>query len=74
MIKTILIGSVLLLIAVLLMGVKTFFTKEGRFPNTHIGASKAMRDRGIACASSQDREMQTKVNPVEMILKSENYK
>lgn len=56
MIQTILIGIVLLLVAVLLMGVKVFFTKDGEFPNTHIGASKAMQDRNILCASDQDTQ------------------
>ena len=29
-----------------------------RFPNIHIGGNKAMRQRGISCATSQDREAQ----------------
>jgi hypothetical protein len=56
------------------MGVKVFFTKDGEFPNTHIGASKAMQDRNILCASDQDTQMRAKVNPVELILKSEHKK
>lgn len=74
MIQTILIGILLLFVAVLLMGVKVFFTKDGEFPNTHIGASKAMQDRNIFCASDQDTQMRAKVNPVELILKSEHKK
>lgn len=54
----IIISSVLLVIAILLLGVRVFFVKGGKFPNTHIGSSKAMRDRGIGCATSQDREAQ----------------
>lgn len=45
-------------VAVLFLGVRVFFVKGGRFPNIHIGGSKAMRDRGISCATSQDREAQ----------------
>lgn len=45
-------------VAVLLLGVKVFFVKGGRFPNIHIGGNKAMRRRGISCATSQDREAQ----------------
>lgn len=71
MIKTLLIGIVILFIAVLMMGVRVFFTKKGKFPNTHIGASKAMKDRGIACATSQDRQAAYKESPIEKILKSE---
>lgn len=55
---TIIISGVLLIIAILLLGVRVFFVKNGKFPNTHIGSSKAMRDRGIGCATSQDREAQ----------------
>lgn len=55
-----LIGTtlVIVLVAILLLGVRVFFTKNGKFPNTHIGSSRAMRSRGIACAASQDREAQ----------------
>lgn len=49
---------VLVGVAVLLLGVKVFFVKGGRFPNIHIGGNKAMRQRGISCATSQDRETQ----------------
>lgn len=71
MIKLIIFGVAALLVAVLLMGVRVFFTKKGEFPNTHIGASKAMQDRGIHCATSQDREWAKKESPIVQILKSE---
>jgi hypothetical protein len=45
-------------LAVILLGVRVFFVKGGRFPNTHVGGSKAMRERGISCVSSQDRQAQ----------------
>lgn len=69
--KLLILGIAILLIAVLLMGVRVFFTKKGEFPNTHIGASKAMQDRGISCATSQDRELGKKESPVIQLLKSE---
>ena len=71
MFKVLILGAVLLFIAILLMGVRVFFTKDREFPNTHIGANKAMQDRGIHCATTQDVEMNSKVNPLEKILKSE---
>ncbi|MDD3787079.1 MAG: hypothetical protein PHO94_00090 [Petrimonas sp.] len=74
MLKTIIIGAVLLFIAILLMGINVFFTKKRKFPNTHIGASKAMHTRGISCATSQDTSMRSKISPVELALKSENNK
>ncbi len=58
MFETIVISAILLIIAILFLGVRVFFVKGGRFPNSHIGNSKAMRDRGIKCATSQDREAQ----------------
>ena len=47
-------------ISVVLLGVKVFFVKNGRFPNSHVSGSKAMRQRGIGCVQSQDREAQRK--------------
>ena len=69
MIKTLLLGIALLFIAVLLMGVRVFFSKKGEFPNTHIGGSKAMKDRGISCATSQDREVSGRESLIERMLK-----
>lgn len=56
MIPALLITVVLVLASILLLGVKVFFTKKGRFPNTHVGGSKAMKQRGIGCVNTQDRE------------------
>ena len=73
MLKTIIISFVLLAVAILLMGVRIFFTKKGTFPNTHISGSQAMKDRGISCATSQERDIHNNVNPIEVMLKSENF-
>ncbi|MBQ7691278.1 MAG: hypothetical protein IJT30_08855 [Muribaculaceae bacterium] len=51
MIPTLLFTVVLLLVAVLLLGVRIFFTRGGRFPNTHIHSNPEMRKRGITCAN-----------------------
>ena len=56
MIPALLITVILVLASILLLGVKVFFTKKGRFPNTHVGGSKAMKQRGIGCVNTQDRE------------------
>lgn len=72
MVQTIIISIIVLAIAILLMGVRIFFTKKGTFPNTHISASQAMKDRGITCASSQEREVREYVSPIQEILKSDN--
>ena len=47
-------------ICVLLLGIKVFFVKGGRFPNMHVSGNKALRDKGIGCVQSQDREAQRK--------------
>ncbi len=39
-----------------LLGVRVFFVKGGRFPNGHVSGNRALRDRGIGCVQSQDRE------------------
>ena len=56
MIETILITLLIVAISVVLLGVKVFLLKGGRFPNSHVSGSKAMRERGIGCVQSQDRE------------------
>ena len=51
---------VILLPAILLMGYKVFFTKEGKFPPTHVDTNPEMRKRGIKCVRTQDREARKK--------------
>ena len=40
--------------------VKVLATKHGTFSSQHIHDSKAMRQRGIHCVITQDRELRTK--------------
>ncbi len=42
--------------AVLLLGVKVFFKKGGRFPSGHVHDLPALRDKGITCASGRDHD------------------
>ena len=51
------VSLVILLIAVMAMAFRPLFLKK-RFPNIHIGGNKALKERGISCATSQDREAQ----------------
>lgn len=60
MLETLLITLVIVAICVVLLGVKIFFVKGGKFPNMHVSGNKALRDKGIGCAQSQDREAQRK--------------
>jgi len=52
-VKTILISIVLVGICVLLLGVKVFFVKGGKFPNTHIHGNPALKEKGITCANEE---------------------
>lgn len=60
MIETALITLLIVAVCIALLGVKVFFVKGGKFPNSHVSGNKAMRDRGIGCVQSQDREAQRK--------------
>ena len=54
MLGTLLITLLIVAICIVLLGVKVFFV------NGHVSGNKAMRDRGIGCVQSQDREAQKK--------------
>ncbi len=60
MLKLFLICLALLLPAVLIMGFRVFFTKNGKFPNSHVEGNTALRKKGITCARSQDRAARKK--------------
>lgn len=54
--KIIVLTLAVVLICVALMGVRVFFTKKGKFPNTHVGGNPALKKKGIHCAKTQDWE------------------
>ena len=58
--KILVISIVFLGIAVLLLGVKVFFVKGGKFPNTHVHGNPALRKRKITCASSENQTIKNK--------------
>ena len=60
MLETVLITLLIVAICVLLLGVRVFFVKGGKFPNTHVSGNKALRQKGIGCVQSQDREARQK--------------
>lgn len=47
MVETILITLLIVAISLLLLGVKVFFTKSGKFPNGHVSGNKALRKKGL---------------------------
>jgi hypothetical protein len=60
MVETILITLLIVTISFLLLGVRVFFTKNGKFPNGHVSGNEAFRAKGIGCVQSQDREARQK--------------
>ncbi len=54
MLKILLPTLAIVAIAIVFLSIKLLLKKNGRFPNTHVSGSKAMRDRGINCVQSQD--------------------
>ena len=46
------IVAILLGLALVGLGINILFRKNGKFPETHIGKNKAMKDRGIHCANT----------------------
>lgn len=63
-------------LAILLLGVQTFFSKRKRFPNTHVGGNKALAKKGIFCVQTQDalerRNLQSGRNNTEEVNEKEN--
>lgn len=60
MLETILITLLIVAISLLLLGMKVFFTRGGKFPNGHVSGNERFRKKGIGCAQSQDREARKK--------------
>lgn len=54
MIQVLVLTVALIGVAVVLLGVKIFFVKGGKFPNTHIHANPEMKRRGITCARDEE--------------------
>ena len=67
----------ILLVAVLMLGLRVFFVKDGKFPNIHIGGIKALKDKGVNCATAQDRDARKNIkrmNTTDMINEiTDNY-
>lgn len=56
MIESLFISVLIIAIAVALLCVKVIVKKNGEFTSQHIHDSQAMKDRGIHCVMTQDRE------------------
>ncbi len=60
MLDTILITLLIVAICVALLGIRIWFVKGGKFPNTHVSGNKTLRKKGVGCVQSQDREARKK--------------
>lgn len=54
--KVFLLSILIIALCVLLLGVKVFFVRGGRFPSGHVHSSPALRRRGISCASGHTHD------------------
>lgn len=48
--KIVLLSVLLVGIAFIALGIRIFFVKDGKFPETEVGRNKHMREMGITCA------------------------
>lgn len=60
--KTILFTLLLVALSMAFLAVKLWTRRNGRFPNLHVGGSKALRKRGITCVQTMDF-MERQENP-----------
>ncbi|MDR0427792.1 MAG: hypothetical protein LBH12_04215 [Dysgonamonadaceae bacterium] len=67
MVTVILLSFILILFSILLLGVNVFFSKKRKFPNTHVSGNKTLREKGIHCAITQDREARNRKNLFDLI-------
>lgn len=44
-------------ICVLLIGIRIFFVRGGKFPNTHVEGNIALKEKGIQCAQAEDESL-----------------
>lgn len=62
MLNTILITVLIIAVAVVLLGIRVFFVKNGKFPDMHIGHNAELKKRGISCAATTDAEQRNRKN------------
>ena len=62
MCREVLITIAAVAVAILLLCVRVLIKKDGKFSSEHISENKRMRQDGIHCATSQDREARRHAN------------
>lgn len=67
MLLTVFIITVILLgLALVGLGITMLIKRNGKFPETHLGKNKAMKDRGINCANTTDRLERENYKPIDI--------
>lgn len=61
LIKIILLSVALVSIALLGLATRMLFKRGGKFPNTHVGRNRHLREQGIRCAQEQDKAERAKI-------------
>ena len=58
--KIISLSVVIMALVIVGLALQTLFKKGGRFPDTHIGNNKYMKENGVTCAQTFDKIEQAK--------------
>lgn len=58
--KVILLAVIVMVLVVVGLALQTLFKKGGKFPDTHIGSNKYMKENGVTCAQTYDKIEQAK--------------
>lgn len=58
---------IVMALAMILLSVKLILSKESKFPSSHVGSQKALREQGISCHTSQHKEAQSSRSLAERI-------
>lgn len=66
LVKVFIIVAILLGFALIGLGITMLIKKNGKFPETHIGRSQAMKERGIYCANTTDRLERKNYKPIDI--------
>ena len=61
LLKVIFLAVIVMILVVVGLAIQTLFKKGGKFPDTHIGSNKFMKDNGVTCAQTFDKMEQAKV-------------
>jgi hypothetical protein len=64
LIKVLILSVILTGFAFLALGIKIFFVKKGKFPETSVGHNKEMRKLGLTCPRQEEIICRRKVDDI----------